>query len=69
MATLSVQNVFLRCPDLENEYLALAGRYQPDDVSRMAQLLGCLAGALECQPGDFLGQIFMEREIGSNHMG
>ncbi|MGQ6551046.1 N-6 DNA methylase, partial [Serratia sp. IR-2025] len=69
MATLAVQNVFLRSPDLEKEYLAIAGRYQPDDVNRMTQLLGCLTGALECQPGDFLGQIFMELEIGSDHMG
>ncbi len=45
MATLSVQNAFLRSPDLEKEYLALAGCYQPEDVHRMAQLLGCLAGA------------------------
>lgn len=69
MATLAVQNVFLRSPDLEKEYLAIAGRYQPDDVNRMTQLLGGLTGALECQPGDFLGQIFMELEIGSDHMG
>lgn len=69
MATLAVQNVFLRSPDLEKEYLVIAGRYQPDDVNRMTQLLGCLTGALECQPDDFLGQIFMELEIGSDHMG
>lgn len=69
MAALAVQNAFLRCPDLEKEYLTIAGRYQPDDVNRMSQLLACLTGALECRPGDFLGQIFMELEIGSDHMG
>lgn len=69
MATLAVQNAFLRSPDLEKEYLAIVGRYQPEDVNRMAQLLGCLTGALECQPGDFLGQIFMELEIGLDHVG
>ncbi len=69
MATLAVQNAFLRSPELENEYLAIAGRYQAEDLKRMAQLLGCLTGALECQPGDFLGAIFMELEIGSTHMG
>lgn len=69
MATLAVQNAFLRSPALEKEYLAIAGRYQPADVKRMSELLGCLTGALACQPGDFLGQIFMELEIGSAHMG
>ncbi|WP_293546387.1 N-6 DNA methylase [Pluralibacter sp.] len=69
MASIAVQNAFLRSPELEQEYLTIAGRYQPDDVKRMAHLLACLTGALECQPGDFLGQIFMELEIGSAHMG
>lgn len=62
MASIAVQNTFLRSPELEQEYLTIAGRYQPDDVKRMAHLLAC-------QPGDFLGQIFMELEIGSAHMG
>ncbi|WP_337263710.1 MULTISPECIES: N-6 DNA methylase [unclassified Serratia (in: enterobacteria)] len=69
MAALAMQNAFLKSPTLEKEYLAIAGRYKPDDIQRMTRLLGCLAGALECQYGDFLGQIFMELDIGSEHMG
>lgn len=38
-------------------------------MTRIAHLLGCLSGALDCQPGDFLGQIFMSLEIGSSEMG
>lgn len=69
MGTLAVQNAFLRSPVLEEEYLAIAGRYQADDMTKMAQLIGCIAGALDCRAGDFLGEIFMELEIGSAHMG
>lgn len=38
-------------------------------MTRIAHLLGCLSGALDCQPGDFLGQIFMSLDIGSLEMG
>lgn len=69
MGTLAMQNAFLRSPVLEEEYLAIAGRYQAEDMTRMAQLIGCIAGALDCRAGDFLGEIFMELEIGSTHMG
>lgn len=69
MGALAVQNAFLRSPSLEEEYLAIARRYQADDMTRIAHLLGCLSGALDCQPGDFLGQIFMSLEIGSSEMG
>ncbi|MGJ3447763.1 N-6 DNA methylase [Enterobacter sp. PTB] len=69
LGALAVQNAFLRCPALEKEYLATAGRYQPEDMRRMAQLLGCLVCALDSRPGDFLGEIFMDLEIGSAHMG
>lgn len=69
MGALAVQNAFLRSPALEEEYLAIARRYQADDMTRIAHLLGCLSGALDCQPGDFLGQIFMSLDIGSSEMG
>lgn len=69
LGAIAVQNAFLRCPSLEREYLTTAARYQPEDMSRMAQLMGCLVGALDCRPGDFLGEIFMDLEIGSAHMG
>lgn len=69
MGSLAVQNVFLRSPVLEEEYLAIAGRYQAEYMTRMAQLIGCIAGALDCRTGDFLGEIFMELDIGSALMG
>lgn len=69
MGALAVQNAFLRSPELEEEYLTIARQYKPDDMTRIAHLLGCLSGALECQSGDFLGQIFMSLEIGSTEMG
>ncbi|WP_436883071.1 N-6 DNA methylase [Enterobacter asburiae] len=69
LGALAVQNAFLRCPALEKEYLAIAGRYQPEDMQRMSQLLGGLVCALDCRPGDFLGEIFMDLEMGSANMG
>jgi hypothetical protein len=69
MGALAVQNVFLRSEALEDEYLNLARRYKKDDLLNMSRLLGCMAAALDCQPGDFLGQIFSELEIASAEMG
>ena len=69
LGALAVQNAFLRCLALEKEYLAIAGRYQPEDMQRMSQLLGSLVCALDCRPGDFLGEIFMDLDMGSAYMG
>lgn len=69
MAGISIQNSILKCPELEKEYMEIVGRYSKEDAMRMSHLLGEVVMGLEYQFCDFLGSVFMELEISSNHLG
>jgi len=68
MAGIAIQNAILKSDELEQEYLAIVGRYEKDDVARMGRLLAEVVMGLEASPCDFLGSVFMELELGSNHL-
>ncbi|PQQ40983.1 hypothetical protein C6H65_12065 [Photorhabdus luminescens] len=53
---------------LEQQYLQIIKHYEPEDVSRLSQLLVHVIIGLECEPHDFLGSIFMEMNLGSKHL-
>ncbi|WP_246593349.1 N-6 DNA methylase [Photorhabdus akhurstii] len=67
-AAISLHNAV--CPDseLEQQYLQIIKYYEPEDVTRLSQLLVHVMRGLEHEPHDFLGGIFMEMNLGSKHL-
>jgi hypothetical protein len=53
----------------EARYLEIAGAYKPDELKTFSELLGQLIEAFEKQPGDVLGEVFMEMDLGSKWKG
>jgi type I restriction-modification system DNA methylase subunit len=69
MAAVALENAFLQCDELENEYFQTIAGYEKDDLNRMARLLALVTSGLDAGMCDFLGSIFMELEISSKEMG
>lgn len=69
MAAISLHNAVNKTDALEAEYMAIIGRYERDDVGRFPRLLASLVELLEVEPWDALGQIYMELELSSEHVG
>lgn len=67
--SIAIENAFLKCPEKEAEYLSIVGKYKKEDVDRFAQMHAELVMALEEKTGDILGELFMELEISSSHLG
>ena len=53
----------------EARYLQIVGAYKPAEVARFPEALGALALALEQEPADVLGSVFMELELGNRWKG
>ena len=69
MAAISLHNSVHKVDELENEYLSIVKSYDEVDVKRMPKLLSFLVLGLEEQISDFLGDVFMDLELGSGDMG
>lgn len=54
----------------EDLYLKTAGKYERDELEKMAKLLGMLTLGLEENPEqDFLGEMYMQLDLGSHWHG
>lgn len=69
VSAIALENACLKSPKLEEEYFAVIARYKTEDLTRFAQLHAQIVMGLEASMFDFLGSIFMELELGSDHMG
>ena len=69
LASISIQNSFLKSEELEQEYLKVVKRYDKDDAVRMSHLLAEVVMGLEDDACDFLGSVYMELGLGSKHLG
>lgn len=69
MCGISIQNAFLKCDDLEKEYFAIIKSYSSEELHEFPKLMAQLTLGLEENYGDFLGDLFMELEIGESKMG
>ncbi len=67
-AATSLHNAVRPDRKLEQQYLQIIKHYEPEDVSRLSQLLVHVIIGLECEPHDFLGSIFMEMNLGGKHL-
>ncbi|EGF9691646.1 DUF1738 domain-containing protein [Salmonella enterica] len=69
MAACSLYNVLHRDEAFEADYMQRVGRYSREDANNMSCLLAEVIQGLEFCPTDFLGQIFMNLELGNARHG
>ncbi|USY17935.1 SAM-dependent methyltransferase [Nocardiopsis exhalans] len=53
----------------EAQYLAIADRYSRQELDRFARALALTTLAMEAEPGDVLGRLYMELELGNDRLG
>lgn len=69
MAACSLYNAMHKDEDFEADYMRRVGRYSREDANNMSRLLAEVIEGLEFCPTDFLGQIFMNLELGNARHG
>ncbi len=69
MAAISLHNAVRKDEGRESEYLALIGSYQPKDQQAFPKLMALLIEALQFEPRDVLGTVYMDLELGSRERG
>lgn len=69
MAACSLHNGFWQDPNREEEYLRIIGQYKADDQQAFPKLLSQLIIALNEEPRDILGPLYMGLEIASKDQG
>lgn len=68
-SVIALQNGLQFCEKREEKYMRIVSRYEKEDMKRMAQLLAHVVNGLEYSPGDFLGNIFMQLDLGDKYRG
>ena len=69
MAALSLAQFGNFDEEREASYMRIVGRYDPGEVQLFPKLLGMVTEALEVRYCDFLGEAFMELELGNKFKG
>ncbi|MDD4969782.1 MAG: N-6 DNA methylase [Paludibacter sp.] len=69
MASISFLNAVMFSPEREDKYLAIAARYNPEELNLFARLIAITVLALDKCHSDFLGEAFMRNDLGSDHKG
>ncbi len=66
-SVIALENRLQFCEKREQKYLRIVSRYKKPDVENMAHLLAHVVNGLEEAPGDFLGRVFMQLEMGDKY--
>lgn len=69
LSAIAIHNGVRFNPSLEEEYLRIIKGYTREDVENITRLMAYLVQALEPEPGDVLGRLYMSLEFGSSHQG
>lgn len=69
MAALSIMQSVEYSESREERYMQTVGRYTHDEAQVFPKMLACVVEALEAQYCDFLGEVFMEMELGNKWTG
>jgi len=69
MSAISLYQPFARDEALEEEYLKCASKYEKRELDVFPKLLFFLIEALSDRMGDFLGECFMELNLGTKYKG
>jgi type I restriction-modification system DNA methylase subunit len=69
MAAISLYQPFIHDERLEEEYLEIVSKYEKEDVEMFPRLLSLVIEALSDRMGDFLGECFMDLNLGEKYKG
>lgn len=71
MSALSFRNSVDRRhhAEREDQYLLTAGGYTPKQLDRFAEALALVVMTMEEEPGDVLGRLYMELDLGNERLG
>lgn len=71
MSAIAIRNSIweIRCNNKESRYLEIAQKYTKKELDIFAGLLGSLVCALDREPTDVLGQLYMELNLGNKRNG
>jgi hypothetical protein len=69
MTAIALHNGFRRSEALEAEYLGIVKRYDREAINTFPKLLAELVELLQPEPTDILGQLYMQLELGNEHVG
>jgi len=69
LAAISLYQPFAKDEKLEEKYLTIIGKYKKDEIYIFPKLLAYVANGLTASFGDFLGECYMNLEIGNKHQG
>ena len=69
MVACSLHNGIHKDEAREEEYLRIIGQYKPDDHQAFPRLMAQLVAALDEEPRDILGPLYMELEIANKDAG
>ena len=69
LGAMALANSMLFSDEREARYMATIKRYEPEEVQLFPRLLGMVTEALEIEFQDFLGEMFMELEMGNKWHG
>jgi type I restriction-modification system DNA methylase subunit len=69
MAAIALYQPFKRSEELEKQYLDIVVKYDKETVNIFPKLLNLVVQGLESKFGDFLGECFMDLDLGSKYKG
>lgn len=69
MGHISIANQFYKSEELEKNYMDVAKRYNKEQLEKFAKLLSITITALNTEHQDFLGECFMQCNMGNSYRG
>ena len=69
LSTYSLAQPFYRSEEIELKYKYISSKYTKEQAEEFSKLLALLVSALEEQHQDFLGEVFMQLNLGNTHNG
>ncbi len=69
LSTYAIMQPFYRSPEIEQNYLDIINKYNKEQANEFSQMLALLVNALEYEFQDFLGQVYMQLNLGNVRTG
>ncbi len=69
LSTYSIMQPFYRSPEIEQKYINIISKYNKEQANEFSQMLALLVNALEERYQDFLGQVYMQLNLGNVKTG
>ena len=69
LSTYAVMQPLYRSPDIEQKYMNIISKYNKEQANDFSQMLALLVNALEEKYQDFLGQVYMQLNLGNVKTG